>query len=270
MSGAGDRWGAIESAADPDWFVRFLDRTSTRPGEHHRALPLLALGPGQRCLDAGCGVGEDARAISELSGAQVVGVDVSSRMVSEARSRSAERDRVTFLAADARRLPFLDSTFDAAWVKRTLMHLASPAEAIAEMARVVRPAGRIVAVEPDLEVVLLDSGMADVTRRLLAHRATGYASPWAGRQLRRLMLEAGLTEVRAMADPAEMTDLASTETALRLVSLARTAAQRGILADGEASRWEEDLRSRDARGLFACYVLGFVAVGRVPAAASPP
>jgi hypothetical protein len=45
-----------------DEYVRFLDRTSTRPGERHPALELLELGPGQRCLDLGCGVGEDARA----------------------------------------------------------------------------------------------------------------------------------------------------------------------------------------------------------------
>jgi len=40
-----------------DEYVRFLDRTSTRPGERHGALELLELGRGQRCLDLGCGSG---------------------------------------------------------------------------------------------------------------------------------------------------------------------------------------------------------------------
>jgi ubiquinone/menaquinone biosynthesis C-methylase UbiE len=50
------------------------------------------------------------------------------------------------------------------------MHLADPTRVIAEMARVVRPGGRVMVVEPDSEVVLLDSGLVDVTRRLLAYR----------------------------------------------------------------------------------------------------
>ena len=101
-----------------DDYVRFLDRTSTGAGERHHALGLLELGPGQRCLDVGCGTGEDARAMHEMSGAEVVGIDLRPRMAAEARSRSAGRPGVTFLVGDAARLPFLDAAFDAAWVKR--------------------------------------------------------------------------------------------------------------------------------------------------------
>jgi hypothetical protein len=123
----------------------------------------------------------------------------------------------------------------------------------------------VVAVEPDSEVVLLDSGLADVTRRLLAHRAAGYACPWAGRQLRRLMLRAGLTDVRATVDATVFTSLAEAEARLRLVSLAAGAARRGVLTAADAARWEDDLRDRDAGGVFACYLLTFVAAGRRPA-----
>jgi SAM-dependent methyltransferase len=247
-----------------DDYVRFLDRTSTRPGERHHALTLLELGPGQRCLDVGCGVGEDARAVCEMSGAEVVGIDLRPRMAAEARSRSAGRAGATFLVADAARLPFVDSAFDAAWVKRALMHMESPADAMREMARVVRRGGRVVAVEPDLEVVLLDSSMVEVTRRLLELHAAGYANPWAGRQLRRLMGEAGLVDRRVVVEPLEITDLAAAEAALRLLSLARSAADRGILAPHEADAWEEELRYRDAQGQFGCHALMFVAGGRRP------
>ena len=262
--GPGRRPADEMSTVTSDDDIRFLDRTSTRPGERHRALELLELGPEQRYLDLGCGVGDDARAMSEMSGARVIGIDLSPRMVNEARSRSAGRAGVTFLVADACRLPFPDSAFDAAWVKRTLMHIASPARVIGEMVRVVKPGGRIVAVEPDLEVVLLDSGMVDVTRKLLALHAAAYANPWAGRRLRRLMLEAGLVDVHAMAQRMEIADLASTETALRLLSLATSAVAEGILTPDEAAMWEEDLRARDDRGLFACYAFMFVADGRAP------
>jgi ubiquinone/menaquinone biosynthesis C-methylase UbiE len=245
-------------------YVRFLDRTSTRPGERHHALPLLELGAGRRCLDVGCGVGEDARVMAETYGARVVGIDLRPAMVAAARSRSAGHEDVAFLVADAGGLPFADAAYDAAWVKRTLMHIAGPQAAMCEMARVVRPGGRIVAVEPDLDAVLLDSGLVDVTRRLLSLHAAGYANPWAGRQLRRLMLEAGLTDVHVAAQAVEIADLAGADAALRLLSLARSAVDRGVLTAPEADGWEEDLRARDGRGQFACHVVLFVAHGRAP------
>src|SRR5215469_8843863 len=60
------------------------------------------------------------------------------------------------------------------------------------------------------------------------------------------------------------TDLAAAEARLRLVSIAGTAARRGVITAAEASRWEEDLRERDAGGVFACHLLTFVARGRRP------
>jgi SAM-dependent methyltransferase len=185
-------------------------------------------------------------------------------MVSEATSRSAGHRGVTFLVADAGRLPFSDSSFDAAWVKRTLIHIASPATVMGEIARAVRPGGRVVAVEPDLDAVLLDSGLVEVTRRLLERHAAGYGNPRAGRQLRRLMLEAGLVDVRVVAEPVEIAGLAGAEAGLRLISLAGSAVEDGVLTRGEAAAWEGDLRARDDRGLFACYALVFTAAGRVP------
>jgi ubiquinone/menaquinone biosynthesis C-methylase UbiE len=252
-----DPWGAIESAPDPEWFVRFLDRTSTQPGDRHPALALLELGPDQNCLDVGSGLGEDARAIAGLYGARVVGIDRNSRMVAEATRRAAASPRLDFVPADAAHLPFADAAFDGAWVKRTLMHLPNPERAIGEMARVVRSGGRIVAVEPDLEVVLIDSSLAGATRKVLARRAASFASPWVGRQLRGLLLASGLTDVRVLVHHTEFTDLASAERVLRLLELARS-----VLTPEEWASWEEDLRARDAAGRFACYVPWFVARGQ--------
>jgi ubiquinone/menaquinone biosynthesis C-methylase UbiE len=258
VSRAGDGRTAIESTLDTDWFIRFVSRMSDRPGKRHPARALLDLGLGERCLDLGCGVGDDARAMAEMPGAQVVGIDLHPGMLSQARSRSAGCPQLAYLAAEADRLPFCDSTFDAAWVKRPFMHLCSPGAVMAEMARVVNAGGRIVVVEPGLEAVLLDSTI-DVTRRVLAFRTTSYANSWAGRQLRQLMLQAGLANVRAIADPTEITNLADPDALVRLVSLAGAAAEAGVLTEKEASRWEQDLRAGNGRGLFVGYVPGFIA-----------
>ena len=57
--------------------------------------------------------------------------------------------RASFAAADARALPFSDATFDSVFCVAVLQHIGDVAGAVRELARVTRPGGRIVAVEPD-------------------------------------------------------------------------------------------------------------------------
>jgi SAM-dependent methyltransferase len=98
------------------------------------------LAPG-RVLEVGCGWGELAEWIERDTGAEVVAVDLSPRMVELARERGVDA-RV----ADVQELPFADGQFDlvvAAWM---LYHVPDIDLALAEIARVLRPGGRLVAV----------------------------------------------------------------------------------------------------------------------------
>ena len=246
-----------------DAYVRFLEATSTQVGQRHPASELLELRPEQRCLDVGCGIGEDARATAKAFNAQLVGIDNNPRMVEVAQSRSAAFPSVTFQTAEATKLPFPNATFEAAWVKRTLMHIANPAPVLSEIVRVVKPGGRIVAVEPDLELVVIDSGMAEVTRKVLAIQAGAYANASVGRQLRRLLSHAGLIDVHAVPQVMTIPDATTLETTLRLFSVAHAGVANGVFSPEEASAWEEDLLTKDRAGVFSCYAVMFTAHGRV-------
>jgi SAM-dependent methyltransferase len=93
-----------------------------------------------RVLEVGCGTGELAVRIERELGAEVAAVDISPRMVDLAREHGVDA-RV----ADVEELPFDDASFDcvsACWV---LYHTPDVDRAIAECARVLRPAGRLVA-----------------------------------------------------------------------------------------------------------------------------
>jgi SAM-dependent methyltransferase len=98
---------------------------------------LLGPGPG-RCLDIGCGTGVPTLAVAEL-GWSVVGVDVSGDLLERARARGLE---VVEAPADA--LPFEDATFDAAVSFWTHTDIDEFAAALAEVARVLRPAAPFV------------------------------------------------------------------------------------------------------------------------------
>jgi SAM-dependent methyltransferase len=94
-----------------------------------------------RVLEVGCGPGEASERIARELGAEVVAVDTSARMVELARGRGVDA-RI----ADVQALPFDEGSFDCALAAWVLFHVADLDLAIAELARVLQPGGRLVAV----------------------------------------------------------------------------------------------------------------------------
>ena len=104
----------------------------------------------RRVLDVCSGTGDMAFELQRRWGAEVVGSDFSLRMLEVGRLKARRRglqSRVRFQQADTLRLPFRDDTFDAATVAFGIRNVFDPSRGIAEMARVVRPGGRVVILE---------------------------------------------------------------------------------------------------------------------------
>lgn len=128
-----DRTGAVMSfGQDPRWRRALVRAVAPRPGE--------------RVLDVATGTGMVALALAR-SGATVVGLDQSPQMLATARAKlNAEpriADRVTFVQGEAERLPFDAGTFDTLTFTYLLRYVDDRAATLAELARVVRPGGRI-------------------------------------------------------------------------------------------------------------------------------
>ncbi|MDO5048647.1 MAG: demethylmenaquinone methyltransferase [Actinomycetaceae bacterium] len=99
--------------------------------------------PGERILDLAAGTGGSTAALAE-SGAEVVGCDLSEGMIAVGRQRHPE---LTFVQGDATDLPFEDASFDAVTISFGLRNVENTEKALREMARVVRPGGRLVICE---------------------------------------------------------------------------------------------------------------------------
>ncbi|WP_323127061.1 class I SAM-dependent methyltransferase [Rubrobacter marinus] len=101
---------------------------------------------GKRVLDVGCGAGVLARSLS-AQGARVVGVDPNEQALALAREAVPEGK---FYRAGAQELPFADRSFDGAVFLNSLHHVPEPGmhAALREAARVVKPGGNIVVIEP--------------------------------------------------------------------------------------------------------------------------
>ncbi len=189
----------VDTTEDPTRYVEWM-RRQIRPRTDH-ALTALALGPDAVVLDVGCGPGIELRAMVERA-RFTIGVDLSATMASAA-AENAPGSAVA--RADAQRLPFPDHTFDACAARAVLIHTPSPGQAVAEMARCLKPGGRLVLSEPDQGTHIVASGASDeidaVSERLRQHRRTKFRNPLIGRALPRLVVEAGLTVVKTWATP---------------------------------------------------------------------
>jgi demethylmenaquinone methyltransferase/2-methoxy-6-polyprenyl-1,4-benzoquinol methylase len=127
-------------------------------GLHHRwrsrAADLAAVPADGRALDVASGTGDLAFELAGRMGpgGEVVGTDFSERMLELAREKAVARGpasgaSVRFEPANALSLPFEDSSFDAATVGFGARNFSDLAKGLSEMARVVRPDGRVVVLE---------------------------------------------------------------------------------------------------------------------------
>jgi demethylmenaquinone methyltransferase/2-methoxy-6-polyprenyl-1,4-benzoquinol methylase len=99
--------------------------------------------PGDRVLDSCCGTG-DLAVEDERRGGRVVGLDFSEPMLERARKKSGA---IEWVQADALALPFEDASFDAATVGFGVRNLADLEGGLHELARVLRPGGRLAVLE---------------------------------------------------------------------------------------------------------------------------
>jgi len=157
---------------------------------------IAEVGPGDRVLDAGCGLGGSSLWLATKKKARVtgiaLGVDQIGAAIRAARQRSLV-SKLQFLVADFTKLPFPEKSFDVIWAQESLCHAADKFAFFAEAERVLMPNGRIVIAD----FVLKRASFSAVNERMLGEWFQGWKMPWlwTAAQLANAASSAGLRDI---------------------------------------------------------------------------
>ncbi|MFE7591606.1 methyltransferase domain-containing protein [Kitasatospora sp. NPDC057512] len=192
-----------------------------------------------------------------------IGVEPHPGLRAVAERRAAEAGSpARFLDGDAQALPLPDGELDAVWCERVLQHLTDPAKAVAEMARVLRPGGRVALLDTDWSTFVLHPAAPEVRTALAAVVQGAAAHPEAGRSLAGWLVEAGLTVDTLGADVL----LHDSHTVGRPIvrGLGAAAVDRGLLTGEQCDRLYADLDAAAEHGAFHLSVTMFAAIAHRP------
>ncbi|WP_433218687.1 methyltransferase domain-containing protein [Dactylosporangium sp. CS-047395] len=229
------------------------------------AIAALHLAPGQRILDAGAGTGEVARLLATRlcdSGA-IVALDASEAAIAVARERD-EGSCVQYICGDVTAMDFPDGWFDAVRCERVLLHLGDPDAAVAELARVTRPGGRVCLVDTDWESVAVDGLPRPLVARVREHLLATVVGQHLdmGRTLRRRLRRAGLAEVTAVPVALYFPDPIAAAAVLPMVN-PMVPPEAGLIPGDLREDWFGALGEAGERGDFLATLTMWVASGTV-------
>ena len=258
----------VDTSGVAPHLVAYLEAVAARPevrALHDRATAMLRPKPGERVLEVGCGLGADARELAAAvrPGGSVVAVDVSEAMLAAARERHDDALDVTYERADVTDLPYDDGSFDVIRVERVLQHVPRVERACEEMARVLKPGGRLLALDTDWGSLVADVGDDELSARVLAHGHGRMIQPRAALHLRRLLRGAGLDGVEVEATAFSFTSLEEAAVLLPFFN-EQIPPEANFFPEGTRDAWFAKARQADADGTFLTGWTAYVALARKP------
>ncbi len=177
-----------------EWHARFTQQAGWTAEIRRHLFDQAGLKPGSQVLEVGCGTGAVLNAIAEETDYHLTGVDIDRPSL---QFNHTQLPPFPLTQADGHSLPFADKAFDAVYCHYLLLWVADPARVLAEMRRVTRPGGVVIALaEPDYAGRIDSPPPLDELGRLQTKAlARQGADVEIGRKLEQLFISAGLVNI---------------------------------------------------------------------------
>jgi ubiquinone/menaquinone biosynthesis C-methylase UbiE len=238
---------------------RKLEATYQTPdviAQRAATLQALALQAGEHVVDVGSGPGLLAAEMAAQVGptGQVIGLDLSDSMLALSRQRHADlatSDCLSFLKADAVRLPFVDSTFDVAVSTQVYEYVPDVPAALAELYRVLRPGGRVLILDTDWDSIVWAADDQARMQRMLEAWIDRFADPHLPRSLSWQLQRAGFRverrEVLVLFNPEYDPDTYSVANGHIMADFV---VAQGRIQREQAEAWMRDLQRLGSQGRY--------------------
>ncbi|MGV9666762.1 methyltransferase domain-containing protein [Nocardia niigatensis] len=251
-----------------DQLVDVHDLQAALPGIRRlRAWAHEALAPqaGESAVDIGSGSGSEVLTFADLVGptGTALGVEPDQQLLAAAERRAAQAGSTAkFISGDAYGLPVGSESFDVALCERVFQHLTAPARAAGEIARVLRPGGRVVVMDSDWGTAIVHPGDRHVVHEVVETMIAGTTNPYAGRRLAGQLTRAGLV-VDDFGSHALVQDSSVGAGAL-VARVADRAVARGAISERQRDQLLADLEAGAASGDIHLSVTLFAVLAHKP------
>lgn len=259
-------WNQVDASKDAASFVAYLDRFEASPvsGQYRRHFCAhLPCREGERVLDAGCGVGGNARQLATRVGETglVVGVDVSHQMGLRAKANSIVASNIAYGVGDIYHLPLVGCTFDGAVCDRVLMHLGQPIQALTEIVRTLRPGGWLGLCEPDWSKTRLEPD-SRTARAVFAMHCANFANGAIGSRLPSLVEAAGCRLESELINSQAVREFEVVWPLLNVERTLRQAVREDILSAELVEDWRAEVDESVRTGTFCLHLTNAICISR--------
>jgi ubiquinone/menaquinone biosynthesis C-methylase UbiE len=193
-----DHWKDIEDERHARYEQMFVWR------EGQRALLEGAdIRDGMRVMDLGAGPGFFAAGLKSIVGSQgrVDGVDLNERFVADANARATDDPGLNFHLVNDHHLPFDDNTFDRAICKNVLEYVPDVNSTLLEVARVLKPGGKVHIIDSDWGFVIVEPWGKKVVDDFFEAAGGAFNEPYIGRRASGLLAGSGFRDVKVAMNP---------------------------------------------------------------------
>ena len=221
--------------------------------QRQHTLTTLALQPGEKVFDIGCGVGFLTNEMAMLVGktGQVIGFDQNPEMISHAKQRCEGLQQAEFYEGDAAQLPAEDQAFDAVSCTQVLLYVKDVSKVLTEMRRILKPGGRLVIVETDWRGVVLNSPDDALTKNIFSAWDSAVPSPNLPVHLGPLLKKHGFSNIQIEAVPILNTEYSPSNFSHGMLDwITKNAEKQGVLNKDQRKAFLADLVERERFGSY--------------------